>query len=289
MSRLEPNRAIDRETMDARWRSLYRLAGAGALASAALTVAGIVTYLAWPPPEDGSVVTWFALFQRSWLEGIPGFDLVMLLNYVATIPVLLALYVALRRASASLAALGTTLGLVSIATYFSSSRLFEMLALSRQYAAAATDAQRAALVAAGQSMLTTYLGASAGSAPATGWNYQGTASSMSFAAPPGLVRAGRPGIVPARAARRARRRPGPVMRSGWMMNDICTYYIRLHGQVGEGEVNAMTPLRMALERVEAGVTLFSVSADQSGLIGLLRHLHGLGLVVMSVQRIDTGG
>ena len=67
------------------------------------------------------------------------------------------------------------------------------------------------------------------------------------------------------------------------MNDICTYHIQLHGQVDEGEVNAMTPLRMTLERAEPAATLFSVSTDQSGLIGLLRHLHGLGLMLLTVS------
>ena len=67
------------------------------------------------------------------------------------------------------------------------------------------------------------------------------------------------------------------------MNDICTYLIQLYGQVDEGEVNAMTPLQMTLERVEPAATLFSVCTDQSGLIGLMRHLHGLGLVFLSVS------
>jgi hypothetical protein len=66
------------------------------------------------------------------------------------------------------------------------------------------------------------------------------------------------------------------------MNDACTYHIQLDGQVDEGEVNAMTPLQITLERAEPAATLFSVSTDQSGLIGLLRHLHGLGLILLSV-------
>ncbi len=67
------------------------------------------------------------------------------------------------------------------------------------------------------------------------------------------------------------------------MNDICTYHIQLQGQVDAGEVNAMGPLQVTLERAEPVATLFSVSTDQSGLIGLLRHLHGLGLILLSVS------
>ncbi len=180
MSPLKPNRVADAETADAGWKGLYQVGGAAALVTAAMTVAGVVAYLAWPPPEDGTVTAWFTLFQQNWLLGMLSLDLVMLVSYVALIPVLLALYVALRRASEALMALAATLGLVSIATYFASSRVFEMLALSRQYAAATTEAQRATLVAAGQSMLTTYLGPFAMAASGPGVNYQGTAFNVSF-------------------------------------------------------------------------------------------------------------
>ncbi len=68
------------------------------------------------------------------------------------------------------------------------------------------------------------------------------------------------------------------------MNPVYTYHIQIEGQVAEGEINAMTPLQLTLERIEAAATLLSVHTDQSGLIGLLRHLHARGLVLLSVQR-----
>ena len=66
------------------------------------------------------------------------------------------------------------------------------------------------------------------------------------------------------------------------MNDVCTYHIQLRGLVDESEVNAMSPLEMTVERVDQAATLITVCTDQSGLIGLLRHLHGLGFVLLSV-------
>ena len=68
------------------------------------------------------------------------------------------------------------------------------------------------------------------------------------------------------------------------MNDICVYLIQLRGQVAEDEINAMSPLQMTVTRAVATSTLLAVSTDQSGLIGLMRHLHGLGFVFLSVQR-----
>jgi hypothetical protein len=72
------------------------------------------------------------------------------------------------------------------------------------------------------------------------------------------------------------------------MNDMCIYLMQLRGQVDEGEINATSPLQMTVERTDATSTLITVRTDQSGLIGLLRHLHGLGFVLISVSRADTG-
>jgi hypothetical protein len=70
------------------------------------------------------------------------------------------------------------------------------------------------------------------------------------------------------------------------MEDVCTYLIQLRGKVGEGEINAMSPLAMRVERAESLATALAACTDQSGLIGLLRHLHGLGFVFLSVSRVD---
>ena len=70
------------------------------------------------------------------------------------------------------------------------------------------------------------------------------------------------------------------------MNDMCTYLIQRRGQVEEGEINAMSPLQMTMERVDTTTTVFTVRTDQSGLIGLMRHLHGLGFVLVSVRRVE---
>jgi hypothetical protein len=68
------------------------------------------------------------------------------------------------------------------------------------------------------------------------------------------------------------------------MNTTSTYHIQIEGQMAEAEMNATTPLHMTLERIDTATTLLSVCADQSGLIGLLRHLHARGLVLLSVYR-----
>ena len=68
------------------------------------------------------------------------------------------------------------------------------------------------------------------------------------------------------------------------MHDICTYHIQVRGQVEENIFNATSPLQIMVVQTDAVVTLFTVSADQSGLIGLIRHLHRQGFMILSAQR-----
>jgi hypothetical protein len=69
------------------------------------------------------------------------------------------------------------------------------------------------------------------------------------------------------------------------MHDVFyTYRIEVQGQVDENAFNAMSPLQMTVVRRDTATTLFTICADQSGLIGLMRHLHGRGFVLLSVTR-----
>jgi hypothetical protein len=69
------------------------------------------------------------------------------------------------------------------------------------------------------------------------------------------------------------------------MKDVCVYTIRLRGQISENEINALVPLRLEdAGQAETGATCFTLCTDQSGLIGLMRSLHGLGFVLLAVSR-----
>ena len=66
------------------------------------------------------------------------------------------------------------------------------------------------------------------------------------------------------------------------MPDQHTYLIQLRRSVDVDELNARTPLQIAEVRAEATTTRVTASTDQAGLIGLLRHLHGLGFQFLSI-------
>ncbi len=68
------------------------------------------------------------------------------------------------------------------------------------------------------------------------------------------------------------------------VSDFCKYRIQVAGGLDEGKLNASSPLELKVDRIEAGSTWLSIDTDQSGFIGLLRHLHGLGFVFLSMNR-----
>jgi len=143
---------------DTNWRLLYRAGGVAALITAVLIPLQIIVFIAWPPPLEGPVTEWFTLFQDNWLLGLLSLDLLLLVDYILLVPIVLALYVALRHASESWMAVATAFYFVAIAAYFASNTAFEMLSLSEGYAAATTESQRATYLAAGQAMLATFEG-----------------------------------------------------------------------------------------------------------------------------------
>jgi hypothetical protein len=136
---------------DPAYRSLYRLGGVAALIVAFLTVAEIVTFAFFPQPS--TVSGWFELFQDSPIIGLLDFWGLELPMYAMFAIVFLALYVVLRKVSKSGMALAFTLALLGIAIFFATNNPFSMLSLSSKYAAATTDANRSALLAAGEALL----------------------------------------------------------------------------------------------------------------------------------------
>ena len=67
------------------------------------------------------------------------------------------------------------------------------------------------------------------------------------------------------------------------MDELCTYQIELGGRLDENDLIQASPFQMTLLCQTEDATSFCVRTDQSGLIGLLRYLHGRGLTLLSVD------
>lgn len=144
------------ETADSRWSWLYKIGGAAALFGVVMIPIQMIIFIVWGQPD--TALGWFELFQDNKLAGLLAFELLFVVNAAFGVATTLALYVALRRVNESLMAIALVLGLVEAMALIVARPALEMLYLSEGYAAAATDAQRAMFLAAGETMLATFHG-----------------------------------------------------------------------------------------------------------------------------------
>lgn len=138
------------------WGWLYRTGGVAAAILVVITALHSSVFFVVGLPDG--VIGWFRLFADSPLGGLLAFALLMVGYVVLSVPVVLALYVALRRASPSAMAVYLGLSLLGITAFIVARPAFEMLSLSEGYAAAATEAQRSAYLAAGEATLAVFHG-----------------------------------------------------------------------------------------------------------------------------------
>jgi hypothetical protein len=137
------------------WRRICQIGGMAAIGAVLVGLLEIViTFLPGGNVPRETVLDWFKLFQENGFMGLRNLGLLNILLNLLAILIFFALYAAHRQSQdqpyATLAAL---IALLGISVFYATNRAFPMLALSHQYAAATTDAQRAVIEAAGQAML----------------------------------------------------------------------------------------------------------------------------------------
>jgi hypothetical protein len=139
----------------AQWDRIYKIGGVAALGAVLVGVSEIaITFLPGGNVPHESVLDWFALFQEYPFMGLRDLGLLNILLNTLAILIFFALWAAHRgspdRPYATLAALIAMLG---VGVFYATNRAFVLWDLSSRYAAAGTDAQRAAIEAAGLAML----------------------------------------------------------------------------------------------------------------------------------------
>lgn len=138
-------------------RNLYRTSGVAALITVLVMVLEMVITLLPGGSRGGveamTVTDWFDLFQESSFMGLRNLGLMNMLAIFFAIPMYVALYTIHRRGYGAVAALAAILYFVGVAIYLANNTAFSMLSLSQSYAAAATEAQRAMILAAGKALL----------------------------------------------------------------------------------------------------------------------------------------
>lgn len=151
MSRAKLYQSIQMETAEAGWSGLYRAAGVGVLVTVVFILVDIaLSFTGGDVPTGGlSSVEWFGYFQNHPLLGLRNLGLYNVIEPMFMLPLYLALYQLHRKGFPGFAALVFILWLLGVAIYSANNRALSMLTLSHQYAAAATEAQKGLLAAAG--------------------------------------------------------------------------------------------------------------------------------------------
>jgi hypothetical protein len=135
-------------------KRVYGIGGVAALLTVVVAFSeGAINFLPGGSAPVETVVDWFTQFQSNWFMGIRNLGFLNILMVALGIPTYFALYTAHKEVDKEFAALAMVISFVGGAIFFATNRAFSMLELSRQYAQATTDAQRATFEAAGQAML----------------------------------------------------------------------------------------------------------------------------------------
>jgi len=135
---------------------LFKAAFYASMAMLVIIPAQILVFSIFPMPNN--VTEWYQLFDSNLLVGFFHADFFILLNNILIAVIYLAFYHALKETNRGLLQLALVLGFIGIAAYISSNKTFELLSLSRLYAGAATESDRAMYLAAGQVMVSSWTG-----------------------------------------------------------------------------------------------------------------------------------
>jgi len=146
------------ESVSSGWSSLYKLGGISSLLLVAIVIIQLIVFSIAPPPLGGTAIDWFILFQKNPILGLIHFEFLMIIYVILCIPIALALYNLLRRASPSWTAIYLILSLLGVMCFIAARPAFEMLYLSNGYAAAETELQKATFLAAGEAKVATFHG-----------------------------------------------------------------------------------------------------------------------------------
>lgn len=140
---------------DNKGNRLIRIGGISALLCALMYIIALGIYIpaniASPPPSN--VTEWFTLFQSDPLVGLFYLGLADIVIMILWIPMVLALYTLLKQGDKAWLTLAVILVIVGVAVYIATNAAFSVLSLSQKFAEATSEADRATIMAAGQSFI----------------------------------------------------------------------------------------------------------------------------------------
>ncbi len=106
-------RTENRNNID-QWTLLYKIGAFAAWFTVLLIPIAIASHIIWPPPpwSPGAAAEWFAYLQDNTLAGLLNLDFAMEIGLVVSIPLYLALYMALKKHNHSLMVIATSIAIL---------------------------------------------------------------------------------------------------------------------------------------------------------------------------------
>jgi hypothetical protein len=138
--------------MDTNWKPLYRIGGIAALIFIVYSLATMI-FAFTVGFQPGSVAEIFDLLQTDRLLGLLRLDVLTVIAIPLYYPLFLSIYVALRKSRVSYTALAALLAFAGITLFLATPSAFSLIPLSNKYAVAATAAEKAQLLAAGEALI----------------------------------------------------------------------------------------------------------------------------------------
>lgn len=140
------------ETINTNWKSLYKTCGVTVLIQLAYSLVTMILMFAIGG-QPTTAQEGFNMLQGNRLVGLLRLDLLTVLIFPLYYVLFLGLYSALRQTHAAYVTLVAVLGVAGATLFLATPSVFSWLALSDKFAAAASDAQREQLLAAGEAIL----------------------------------------------------------------------------------------------------------------------------------------
>ncbi len=143
-------------TMRASWKWIYKLGAVAALTAMFANLLDVL--LGFGSTEmvtygSKSAVEWFAVYNDNWFRGLYALGILNIVYMIAMLPVYFALFGAHFDRYALAGGLIIFIFLTAMSMYISNNAAIPLLVLSSKYSLAGTDMQRAALVSAGEAIL----------------------------------------------------------------------------------------------------------------------------------------
>jgi len=137
-------------------KKLYKIAGIATIIIVILIPIQIFLFGMYPPPDTPK--GFFELYNENWLLGLLSLDLLYIVNNTLIIFVYLGLFAALKRTNLEYMTIALAIGFIGIATYYSTTVIFEMKALSQQYMEATSTEIKEQIISSGNLLLLRYNG-----------------------------------------------------------------------------------------------------------------------------------